>query len=106
MALIVADRMPKERVNMNMNMEYEHDCDCNRECEWQCESQLQRQQHNNRAVELIERVLAGLFNFPSFQFPLPSQVAMHVKQTERSVDQKPSIDHTDQLNYGGDETTF
>lgn len=37
MALIVADRMPKERVNMNMNMEYEHDCDCNRECEWQCE---------------------------------------------------------------------
>lgn len=76
----------------------------------QCESQLQRQQtqqqHNNRAVELIERVLAGLFNFPSFQFPLPSQVAMHVKQTERSVDQKPSIDHTDQINYGGDEATF
>lgn len=54
----------------------------------QCESQLQRQQNNNNraAVELIERVLAGLFNFPSFQFPLPSQVAMHVKQTERSVD--------------------
>lgn len=52
----------------------------------QCESQLQRQPNNRAAVELIERVLAGLFNFPSFQFPLPSQVAMHVKQTERSVD--------------------
>lgn len=52
----------------------------------QCESQLQRQHNNRAAFELIERVLAGLFNFPSFQFPLPSQVAMHVKQTERSVD--------------------
>lgn len=52
----------------------------------QCESQLQRQHNSRAAFELIERVLAGLFNFPSFQFPLPSQVAMHVKQTERSVD--------------------